>query len=77
MEETCPPRRAPGPPAWAVGLAALLLAAVLQGQAPRLVDVDGYYHARFAQELPDTGFRGFSAVRYGLWAEGFSDKEPL
>lgn len=64
------------PPLWFVVLAALLFSAAIQFQEPNIVGVDGYYHIRASQQVLDSGFPDtFPAVRFGLWAKGYSDKD--
>ncbi|MCW8129243.1 MAG: hypothetical protein KIS92_02575 [Planctomycetota bacterium] len=63
-------------------LAILLYAAVLLGKAqlgsPGLVERDGYFHARFAQMLPEFGLsRNFEWTEYSTWKDRFCDKEFL
>lgn len=50
----------------------------LQARTPRLVDQDSYYHARYAQILPERGLsREFPWMRESIWRDQFSDKDLL
>lgn len=50
----------------------------LQVQTPHLVDRDSYYHARYAELLPERGLsREFRWTRESVWRDRFSDKELL
>jgi hypothetical protein len=68
-------RRLPIPAAWAWGA---LVFAALQWSTPHLVDRDSYYHARYAQLLPERGLsREFPWTQESVWRHRFSDKEFL
>ncbi|MBI3830763.1 MAG: hypothetical protein HY291_14680 [Planctomycetes bacterium] len=46
--------------------------------SPGLVERDGYFHARFAQMLPELGLtRHFPWTEYSTWKDRFCDKEFL
>jgi len=61
----------------ALAWGAVVLAA-LQWSTPHLVDRDSYYHARYAQLLPERGLsREFTWTQESVWRERFSDKEFL
>ncbi len=66
-----------------VPLAIAIAAAVgcfawLQARTPHLVDQDSYYHARYAQLLPERGLsREFPWMRESIWRDRFSDKDLL
>ena len=50
----------------------------LQSLTPHLLDDDSYYHARYAQLLPERGLsREFEWAQESVWRDGFSDKELL
>ncbi len=50
----------------------------LQSQTPHLLDRDSYYHARYAQLLPERGLsREFEWTQVSIWRDQFSDKEFL
>jgi hypothetical protein len=52
--------------------------AALQWSTPHLVDRDSYYHARYAQLLPERGLsREFRWTQESVWRDRFSDKEFL
>lgn len=68
-------RRLPIPAALALGAA---LFAAIQWSTPHLVDRDSYYHARYAQLLPERGLsREFPWTQESVWRDRFSDKEFL
>jgi len=68
-------RRLPIPAALALGAA---LFAAIQWNTPHLVDRDSYYHARYAQLLPELGLsREFPWTQESVWRDKFSDKEFL
>ncbi len=63
---------------------AILLAAAsfflarYQWATPHLVDRDAYYHARYAERLPDRGLaRDFPWTQESMWRDRFADKELL
>ncbi len=57
---------------------AFIALAVLQFGTDHLVDRDSYYHARYAQLMPERGLsREFPWAQESVWSDRFSDKEFL